>query len=564
MIDSHTHTIASDNSTPEKRAERAAQIRTQADHLGIDKLCMIGWKGDTLEECREENAIVASYVEEHPDLFYGWARVEPSLGEEAVSEFRRAVTEDGLIGLKQHSAAAKIPCDDPAMDPLAEACVDLDVPMIVHATHRLSYNLEERGRPYETLTENVRALAERFPDLKLISGHIGAGGDWEHRIKHIEEQENVYLDISGTNCEAGMIEMAVERLGADRLVYGSDGWLIPCVGKLEGAAIDPEEKAEIAYKMEELLGPEVPNKLSNAELAERKEAAVERFAEAAEPLARDVIDANAFLGKWPFQNFGESAAELVDLMDRKGVDQALVSATESVFYRNVHSGNRELIEAIQGYEDRLIPVATINPTYAAWKDDLAECLDEFGMEAVKLLPLYHDYDLSEPTVRELFAICAERGVPVILAGPLEDSRGRHPRVKYRGHDDIRRDFWSDEQVEEMISLLGDCPETDVIVADAWDHVFDIKEAVCESNPSGVWLENDVRSGETLFVLGDLFMYWPYQGEEIVERIGTEHLAVGPQLPFKTFDSYYKYTEQLPVDEDAKKAISSDNVRSLLE
>lgn len=106
VIDSHFHLWTSDESTPEKRAERAEQLRDEMAIQGVDKLCLIGEVGETIEECYEANRTVAKYVEEYPDLFYGWARVDPRLGKEAVMEFRRAVEEDGLVGLKHLHADA--------------------------------------------------------------------------------------------------------------------------------------------------------------------------------------------------------------------------------------------------------------------------------------------------------------------------------------------------------------------------------------------------------------------------------------------------------------------------
>jgi len=38
----------------------------------------------------------------------------------------------------------------------------------------------------------------------------------------VEPYRNVYLDTSGFDPEMGIVEMAVERLGAERVIYGSD------------------------------------------------------------------------------------------------------------------------------------------------------------------------------------------------------------------------------------------------------------------------------------------------------------------------------------------------------
>jgi predicted TIM-barrel fold metal-dependent hydrolase len=563
MIDCHLHLWTEDESTPEKRAERAEQLRKEMELQGVEKIALIGEVGNTIEECRKHNRTVAKYVEEYPDLFYGWARVDPRLGEEAVEEFRRAVQEDGLVGLKHHFTTTPVNISDEAFFPLAEAAVDMDVPLIAHVMQRLEKDKEDWDDS-EAYTEDVVELAERYPDLKLISAHIVAGGDPEYRIKNVADVENVILDISGSYCESGAIEMAAEYLGPDRLVFGTDTWFQPGVGKLEGLDLSPETKADIAYNFENLLVDNVPNRYTEDELAERKAAARERFADLAEPREETIVDANAYVGNWPFRPLDASPGALVDRMDRKGVDKAVVSSFDALFYRNCHEANRELAADIEGYEDRLIPFATINPTYTAWRKDLRESVESLGMQGVRLFPCYHDYDLDQPEVVELLTICAELDVPVMIVGPLQDQRQRHPRTSLRGYEDDGTKHFTDDHVDDLIDLLESAPEADVVVGGLWDKAPRVYNETCVSTRSGVRLDNGVRSGRTLFVLDDLSYYFSHQGEELVEEVGVDHLVTGPRLPLHIFDAFYKYTETLPVSEDERDRVRSENILSLLD
>ncbi|WP_435320912.1 amidohydrolase family protein [Haloarchaeobius sp. TZWSO28] len=566
VIDSHFHLWTTDTSTPGKRAERAEMIRREAEALGLERVALMPDLGETPAECRENNRAVAQICEEHPDLFYGWAVVDPRHGEAAVEELRRAVSEDGLVGLKHHCKWSKQPVSDPLLDPLAAALAELNAPLITHTTHRLPAFREAMNRPWETQDEDVVELAERFPDLQIIAAHVGAGGDWQRRVKVLAEAglDNVYLDTSGSNSEWGQLEFAVDRLGAEHIVFGTDTWLLPGVGKLTGCDLEPEVKAEIAYKFAELAGPDALGSPSADEIESGKRAAVERFRAGEEPLSEPLVDANAFLGEWPFQEFdGLDAPGLVDRMDGEGIDTALVSASEAAFFRNVHDANRRLRDRVSGHEDRLVPVATIDPTYPEWEPDLREAVEEWGFQAVKLLPLYHDYDPDDEAAVACLEVCVELDVPVILTAAVEDNRKRHPRVRLRGHDELGNQSWSDRQADAIADLLTAVPEADVILADMWTAAYDVAEAVCESQPAGVRLDNFVREGVTLFVLGDLYMFFTYQGEEIVDRIGADHLAFGPQLPFKYVDSYHNYLDNLPVTDEARERIGASNVLELL-
>ncbi|HIE14187.1 TPA: hypothetical protein EYP70_02830, partial [Candidatus Bathyarchaeota archaeon] len=61
-----------------------------------------------------------------------------------------------------------------------------------------------------------------------------------------------------------------------------------------------------------------------------------------------IFDFNAYLGNYPFRRIKyNSPKKLVNLMDRVGVNKALVSRFEGVFYKNWLEANRMLIEDIK-------------------------------------------------------------------------------------------------------------------------------------------------------------------------------------------------------------------------
>ncbi|MFP9190137.1 amidohydrolase family protein [Natrialbaceae archaeon A-CW1-1] len=566
MIDCHFHVWTQDVSTPKKRAERAEQFRREADVLGIDRTCLIGEIGDTVDACKEHNRTVAKFVEEHPDLFYGWARIHPALGEQSVAEFRRAVEEDGLVGLKHHFLGTEINITDPEFAPLVEAAIDMDVPIISHVMQNEEPYPSER--PSEARSEDVVELATQYPDLTLISGHISAGGNWEYRIKNIAPHDNVYLDLSGSNCEVGQLELAAEYLGVDRLLFGTDTWLSVCAGKLDAANLPPAERATIAYNFEHLLHDGVENRLSDDERERRIEQKTDRFAALDEPYEEEIVDANAYIGRWPFHPFDASAEDLLETMDRNGVDRAVVSSLEALFYRDPQHGNHELVDDIQGHGDRLIPFATIDPTFPSWEADLRHCVEELGMRGVRLFPAYHDYEIDAPESKALLRHCVDLDVPAMIVPALEDQRGRHPRVELRHFEGMgQAKHWraNEGKIDELIDLLLAVPEADVVVAGAWSAGARIIRETTTVNRQDVRLHNAIRSGRTLLIIDDLFCYWTQtQGRDIVEGIGTDHLVMGPKLPLKYFESFYNYTKHLPVTETEKNRVRSENVLELLD
>ncbi len=139
-----------------------------------------------------------------------------------------------------------------------------------------------------------------------------------------------------------------------------------------------------------------------------------------------IIDVNAALGPYPFRALENSEpAALLRAMDRHGIARTLVGSLPAVFYRDTHRGNEQLREWVAGSGGRLVPTATVNPTYAGWERDLEEAVARWGMKAVVLFPEHHGYALDGPPGRAVLARIAAVGVPVILKQRLEDRRQRH-------------------------------------------------------------------------------------------------------------------------------------------
>jgi predicted TIM-barrel fold metal-dependent hydrolase len=88
-------------------------------------------------------------------------------------------------------------------------------------------------------------MANEYPEAKIILGHICGGGDWEWTIKQAATAPSLYCDTSGSVVDEGAIELAVNEIGADRLLFACDGSHSAGVGKLKGAQISDDDKRKI-------------------------------------------------------------------------------------------------------------------------------------------------------------------------------------------------------------------------------------------------------------------------------------------------------------------------------
>ena len=137
-------------------------------------------------------------------------------------------------------------------------------------------------------------------------------------------------------------------------------------------------------------------------------------------------DVSTHIGSWAFRQLSLTTVDqLIAEMDRLDIARAAVCNTHSILYKNSHQGNRELFEKIAEYPDRLYGVATLNPVYIGALDDLAQCREEFGFKAVRLVPSYHDYSLNDSASITFAQAAGELGMSVMVPNCIVDVRQKH-------------------------------------------------------------------------------------------------------------------------------------------
>ena len=149
------------------------------------------------------------------DRVRSYVTVNPNDTDHALSEIDRCLAA-GAIGVK---LAASRRADDPLLDPIAEEAARRGVPVLHHIwQHR------RRDWPGQEASDGVELarLAARHPGVAFILAHIGGGGDWQHTLPALADAPNVYVDLSGSGVDRGMLDRTVAALGASRMLWGSD------------------------------------------------------------------------------------------------------------------------------------------------------------------------------------------------------------------------------------------------------------------------------------------------------------------------------------------------------
>ncbi|HEX6815129.1 MAG TPA: amidohydrolase family protein [Gemmatimonadaceae bacterium] len=150
-----------------------------------------------------------------PERVRCYATVNPNDTAHALEEIARCA-ERGAVGVK---LAASRRADDSLIDPIAAAAERRHFPILHHIwQHRT------REWPGQEISDgaDLGRLALRHPSVSFILAHIGGGGDYDHTFAAVADISNVYLDLSGSGVDRGMLDNAVRAVGARRILWGSD------------------------------------------------------------------------------------------------------------------------------------------------------------------------------------------------------------------------------------------------------------------------------------------------------------------------------------------------------
>lgn len=233
VIDAHTH-------LDEGRFD--PRVLDLGDRLGIDLfLCtdigaFVAHPG--IDEVREMNRTLARELRRHPDRLRGYCYVNPRYRSQTMDDLRRNVEDEGMIGIKLWIATL---ADDALCDPILEYAAAHRLIVLTHAWRKTV-----GGFPYESTAEHVARAAARHPETRFLMAHLG--GQPESATDAVLPHPNVSVDTSGTLIGAGEVALAVERLGVDRVVFGSDLHhvdLVENVGKILAARLDPADEARV-------------------------------------------------------------------------------------------------------------------------------------------------------------------------------------------------------------------------------------------------------------------------------------------------------------------------------
>jgi hypothetical protein len=235
-------------STPEELIERM-------DEAGIAACVLLGWYWQRQETCELQNAWYLDWARAYPGRLLPFASVQPAAGRRALESLERSL-EAGMVGIGELLPQAQgYALGDPWFTRVVELAERRRLPITLHATDPQAGPAAGPATPLGPLVR----LAAEHPQATFILAHFGGGLAFSGAWAREPLPGNLYFDTAASPLlyDPGVYRRAVDCVGADRILFGTDYPLLVYPGKtrvpgfglflkeISGAGLDPAESRQV-------------------------------------------------------------------------------------------------------------------------------------------------------------------------------------------------------------------------------------------------------------------------------------------------------------------------------
>lgn len=174
----------------------------------------------------------------YPDRFKGYYLADPQKPFDKEDVRRKFLENPGFVGFKVGPDYHRTPLTHPNYAPIMEFAHDHRMLMLSHtfAAATTGYSCND--------AKEVEGVVSRYPNITFLMGHSIQGQvDWA--IEIAGKYPNAYLELCDTCRLNGVVEKMVQKVGAEKVVFGTDAPLQTHnfqMGCVIGAKISDAEK----------------------------------------------------------------------------------------------------------------------------------------------------------------------------------------------------------------------------------------------------------------------------------------------------------------------------------
>jgi predicted TIM-barrel fold metal-dependent hydrolase len=236
--------------SPKSRLIGAKEMLASMDAGRVDTSVIFGfpWKKEGL--FKRHNDYISEVVSRYPDRFIGLGCFDP-FSDGAAEETQRCLQEGGLSGIGElafyqngieRASLARL-------EPVMEICRDRNLPVLIHTNEPVGHQYP--GKTPNTLAQ-IYQLIDTFPQNNIILAHWGGGLFFFSLLKKEVKQRlnRVYFDTAASPYlyDPSVYRLAIELVGAEKILFGSDFPLLPPATyfeEMKAAGLSKEEMGQI-------------------------------------------------------------------------------------------------------------------------------------------------------------------------------------------------------------------------------------------------------------------------------------------------------------------------------
>ncbi|MFB0561113.1 MAG: amidohydrolase family protein [Candidatus Lokiarchaeia archaeon] len=170
---------------------------------------------------------INEYVKKYPKRIIGFGSINPKRPEEEVKEKLRKIKDFGFKGIKMIPTFQFCNPADECLNPVYEYAQKEKLVILSHTGCDPGlWEYPDSGLCEDAKPIHLAKVAEEYSRLNIVGAHLGSysaenPGIWFDEMMEVAEKyDNVYTDASAVDIV--LVKRAVERIGADKILYGSD------------------------------------------------------------------------------------------------------------------------------------------------------------------------------------------------------------------------------------------------------------------------------------------------------------------------------------------------------
>ena len=242
IIDAHMHT----NKEPSYliRDMRLRTLLDRMDELDIEKgvganiISMHGHFEEGFLDDKQAYELSGGRV-------YSMLAYDPRRIDESLRVIEKYHDDKAFRAIKIHPSEMNMDADDERYRPVWDIARKYSIPLMSHTWSISSYHPSQNN----AFPGRFERYISEYPDVSFTFAH--SGGRWDGIVEAVrigKQHKNCSYDIAGDILGNGVLEYMTDVLGIDRIMYGSDIYMIeqrPMLGVIIGSALSGAAKEKI-------------------------------------------------------------------------------------------------------------------------------------------------------------------------------------------------------------------------------------------------------------------------------------------------------------------------------